>query len=104
MSVEGPKKDLKTILNKQKVAYAMKVMVINEKTSKVVIAKADQGFNNITVNPSLVKEMRMKEQPLKILGVKHITTSVASGDSTPLRIWVMFDVRVSGITRSVTYQ
>ena len=105
-SLATPRRDLHAVLDKEKVAYSMTAVVIcpHAKTYKTLgpdRAKADQGSDIITINPSLVRELQMKERPLQQLGVNHLTMSVANGDFTPLRTWVMFNIRVAGISRDV---
>lgn len=63
--------------------------------------KADQGSDLVIINPKLVKKLGLRMQSTSILASHRLVMSVANGDSTELKSWVKFWVKVLEIRQEM---
>ena len=102
-----PKENLKIILDKTFVAYAVETIVWNTKRPDKIIfvnnlkAKTDQKSTIIVINQKLVERFRLKFKKSSKLNPRKMCMSITNGKNTAITNWVKFWVKVVNIGRKV---
>ena len=102
--IKSPKEELKEILDKEKVAYAVEALLWKNGSQKKVRirgtrAKADQGCDIVIINPTLAKHLTLDLRDVKELDNRVLTMTASHGSDTELKQWAKLWVDVAGVQR-----